>query len=141
MRRLILAFALVVLGGVGVSAQAAGTRVQVKGELVDTFCAVSEIMFAYGTAHYQCAVWCAAGGIPVSIKDEKGDFYVVLKIADDENALVNKKLITIQAHRATVDGDLLERNGVKYLLVSQVADDKGIVDLTHEQQGILPFGN
>ena len=39
-----------------------------------------------------------------------------------------------------MDGDLYERDGVKYLIVTQVADDKGIVNLTHDEYGIQPFG-
>ncbi len=40
----------------------------------------------------------------------------------------------------TVDGDLIERDGVKYLLVDAVADDKGIVNLTDADYGVVPFG-
>lgn len=122
------------------SASAAGTRVQVTGEIVDTWCSVSGIMFAYGTAHHQCAVWCAVGGIPVSIRDEAGDHYLVLRIGDDTDTVANPKVVTIQSHQVTVDGELIERDGVKYLLVDQVADDKGVVNLTHEDYGIVPFG-
>ena len=32
-------------------------RVRVTGEIVDTWCYVTEIMYAEGTAHHQCAVW------------------------------------------------------------------------------------
>ncbi|OQW54771.1 hypothetical protein [Candidatus Raskinella chloraquaticus] len=140
-RYLGLAFAAFGFASLSLPAQAAGKQVQVKGEIVDTFCSVSEIMYAYGTAHYQCSVWCAAGGIPVSIKGDDGEFYVVLKINEDTNTIINNKLLTIQAHHVTADGELLERNGVKYILVSQVADDKGVVNLTHDEHGILPFGN
>ena len=117
------------------------TRVKISGEVVDTFCSVSEIMFAYGTAHYQCAVWCAVGGVPVSVKADDGEFYMVLRVEDDEVNVVNPKLLKIQAHKVTVDGDLIKRNGVNYLLVSQVADDKGVVNLTHDENGIVPLGN
>ncbi len=51
-----------------------------EGELIDTWCSITGIMFAYGTAHHQCAVWCAVGGIPVSIKDKDDNTYLVLKI-------------------------------------------------------------
>lgn len=118
----------------------AETRVQVTGELVDTWCAVTGIMFAYGTAHHQCAVWCAVGGIPVSIRDAEGNFYMVLRLGDDDVSVANPKLVTIQSHQVTVDGELFERDGVKYLLVDAVADDKGIVNLTHDENGIVPFG-
>jgi hypothetical protein len=122
-------------------AQAQGTRVKITGEVIDTFCQVSEIMFASGSAHYQCAVWCAVGGIPVSIKDKNGEIYMILRIDEDESNVSNPKLVTIQAHEVTVDGELIKRDGVNYLLVSKVADDKGIVSLTHDEHGILPFGN
>jgi hypothetical protein len=39
------------------SLAAAAERVRVTGELVDTWCSTSGIMYAYGTAHHQCAVW------------------------------------------------------------------------------------
>ena len=50
-------------------ALATAERVQVEGEIIDTWCYISEIMggseAVLGSAHHQCAVWCAAGGIPV----------------------------------------------------------------------------
>ena len=51
-------------------------RVQVTGEIVDTWCNVSGLMFGLGTAHHQCAVWCTLGGIPVSIRDKDGKMYL-----------------------------------------------------------------
>ena len=113
---------------------------QVTGEIIDTWCSVTGIMFAYGTAHHQCAVWCAVGGIPVSIKAADDQTYMVLRIGDDTTSVANPKIVTIQSHQVTVDGELIERDGVKYLLVDQVADDTGIVNLTHEDYGIVPFG-
>jgi hypothetical protein len=121
-------------------AQAEGKRVQIKGEAVDTFCNVSEIMFASGTAHYQCAVWCAVGGIPVSIKTESGDMYMVLRIEEDDASSAGPRIVRIQGSEVTVDGELFERDGVKYILVTKVADEKGVIKLTHEEHGIQPFG-
>jgi hypothetical protein len=115
-------------------------RVQVTGEVIDTWCYVTEIMFALGTAHHQCAVWCAVGGIPVSILSEDGKVYVVLKIEGDDTSVNNPKVVNIQTHQITVDGDLYDRDGVNYLIVNQVADDSGIVNMTHEEYGIQPFG-
>tara|TARA_E500000318_G_scaffold93344_1_gene92393 strand:- start:4780 stop:5187 length:408 start_codon:yes stop_codon:yes gene_type:complete len=115
-------------------------RIRVEGELIDTWCYVTEIMYARGSAHFQCAVWCAVGGIPVSIRADDGTLYVVLRVEDDSQNVSNPAMIRIQSHQVTVDGDLIERDGVKYLLVTQVADDKGIVDLTHEKFGIQPWG-
>ena len=115
-------------------------RVQVSGEIIDTWCYVTEIMFALGTAHHQCAVWCAVGGVPVSILGEDGNVYVVLKVEGDGNNVANPKIVDIQTHKVTVDGDLYERDGVRYLIVTQVLADGGIVNMTHEEYGIQPFG-
>jgi hypothetical protein len=130
--------ALAILGPVATAG--AAERVHVTGELVDTWCAVSGIMYGYGTAHHQCAVWCAVGGIPVSIKAADGTFYMVLRIDGDDTSVANPRLIDIQTHEVTVDGDLYRRDGVNYLLVDQVASDGGIVNLTHGEYGIVPFG-
>lgn len=130
---------LLAVAGAG-SGQAAPQRVQVTGEVVDTWCSITGIMFAEGTAHHQCAVWCAVGGIPVSIKTADGAYYVVLKVENDDTSAPNATIVTIQSHQVTVDGDLYERDGVKYLFVSKVADDKGVVNMTHEEYGIVPFG-
>lgn len=115
-------------------------RVQITGEIVDTWCYVTEIMFAVGTAHHQCAVWCAVGGIPVSIVGEDGNVYMILKVEDDDQSVANPRIVDIQTHQVTVDGDLYERDGVRYLLVTQVLADGGIVNMTHEDYGIQPFG-
>jgi hypothetical protein len=138
--------AAAVLAGAGlwsappIQAQTQGRMVRITGEIIDTFCHVTEIMFASGTAHYQCAVWCAVGGIPVSVKTEDGEIYMVLRIDEDDTSVANPRLIRIQGSEATVSGELFERDGVKYLLVTQVADEKGVVKLTHEEHGIQPFG-
>lgn len=123
-------------------AQAAATpqRVQVTGEIIDTWCYVTEIMYALGTAHHKCAIWCAAGGIPVGIKDADDKVYMVLKVEGDDVTVANPKVLKIQTHQVTVDGDLYVRDGVNYLIVNTVADDKGIVNMTHEDYGIQPFG-
>ncbi|PPR23120.1 MAG: hypothetical protein CFH38_01060 [Alphaproteobacteria bacterium MarineAlpha10_Bin1] len=42
-------------------------RVTVTGEVIDPWCYLSEIMWATGSAHHQCAIWCARGGTPSSI--------------------------------------------------------------------------
>ncbi len=134
------AAALLVLASATASPAAPPERVTVSGEIIDTWCYVTEIMYGLGTAHHQCAVWCALGGIPVSVLGEDGKVYVVLKVEDEEANVANPRLIEIQTHRVTVNGDLYERDGVNYLIVTQVADDRGIVNLTHEEYGIQPFG-
>jgi type 1 fimbria pilin len=89
------------LGAATATAQAATPetkRVSVTGEIVDTWCNVTMIMFAEGSGHYQCAVWCAAGGIPVSIKDEDENVYVVLKVEGEESNVAAPSILRIQAH-------------------------------------------
>ncbi|MEH6630879.1 MAG: hypothetical protein V7776_08640 [Halopseudomonas aestusnigri] len=127
--------------GAAVSAATSPERVQVTGEIIDTWCYVTEIMGdAQGTAHHLCAVWCAIGGIPVSILGEDGHVYMVLKVESEDANVANPTVVNIQTHKVTVDGDLYERDGVKYLFVNQVADDQGVVNLNHEDYGIIPFG-
>ena len=134
--------AAVLCGAIAPSPASAQTsRIQVKGELVDTWCSVTGIMFAAGTAHHMCAVWCAVGGIPVSIKDEAGNYYMVLRIAEDDENAANPRFVKIMSHEVSVDGELVERDGTKYLFVTRVIDDQGVVNLTHEDNGIQPFGN
>jgi len=121
------------------AAQAAGgKRMTVTGEVIDTWCYLTEIMYAEGTAHHRCAVWCAAGGIPVGIKGDDGKVYMVLKMGSDTTNVVNPAILTIQTHKVTVNGDHYRRDGIDYLLVSKVVEDAGIVNQTHQKHGIQP---
>ena len=119
---------------------AAPQRVEVTGEVIDSWCYISEIMYPEGTAHHQCALWCAAGGIPVGILGDDGEVYLVLKMGDDTTSVANPTVLDIQSHRVRVDGDLYLRDGMRYLLVDRVITDQGIVNQTHEDYGIQPFG-
>ncbi len=118
-----------------------GERVKVTGEVIDTWCYITEIMFPEGSAHHQCAVWCAAGGIPVGILGDDGTVYMVLKVGDDATSVANPAVLEIQSHRVKVDGALYKRDGINYLVVDQVLADEGIVKVNHEEWGIQPFGN
>ncbi len=145
-RRVLLAGLCATLGagalGAGTApAQAAtGQRVTVTGEVIDSWCYLTEIMYPEGTAHHQCALWCAAGGIPVGILADDGTVYTVLKLGDDSTGNANPKVLEIQSHRVSVEGDLYARDGINYLLIDRVVDDQGIVKLTHDDYGIQPFG-
>ncbi len=116
-------------------------RVTIAGEVSDSWCTVSGLMFARGTAHHQCAIWCALGGIPVAIRSADGALYILLKLGDDENSAANPRIARMATHEVVVEGELLERDGVNYLLVDRIADDKGVITMTHEEHGIQPFGN
>lgn len=116
-------------------------RVTVTGEVIDSWCYLSEIMWALGSAHHQCAVWCAAGGVPVGILGEDEQVYIVLKMEDDPAVLENPRLMKVQTDKVTVEGDLYERDSVKYLAIDQVIDNEGIVNYSHEEFDIQPFGD
>jgi hypothetical protein len=119
---------------------AQGQRVRITGEVVDTWCNVSGLMYGLGTAHHQCAVWCALGGIPVSVRDGDGNLFLVLRLEEDEANAGNPRIARFQTHQVTVDGELIERDGVRYLLVTKIADDKGVINMTHDEYGVQPFG-
>ena len=142
MRKCLLAGLVCVALGAGatVAQAAAGQRVKVTGEVIDSWCYLTEIMYPEGSAHHQCALWCAAGGIPVGILADDGTVYTVLKLGDDTTSNANSKVLEIQSHRVSVEGDLYARDGINYLLIDRVVDDRGIVKLTHDDYGIQPFG-
>ena len=78
--------------------------------------------------------------IPVGILADDGQVYVVLKLEDDPTSNANPRLLELQSHKVSVEGDVYERDGIKYLVVDQVVSDEGIVKLTHDDYGIQPFG-
>ena len=115
-------------------------RVTVTGEIIDSWCHLSEIMWASGSAHHRCAVWCARGGVPVSILGEDEEVYVLLLVEDDPEVIGNEAVFRSQTNEVVVDGDLYERDGVKYLAVTKIVEDRGIVNFSHEDFDIQPGG-
>ncbi len=130
---------LLALGASGAEA-AKGKQIKITGEIIDSWCYLTEIMYPLGTAHHQCALWCAVGGIPVGIVDDEGTVYVILKVEDEPGNVAPKGMLDIQTHKVTYEGTAYERDGMKYLLVSKLIEDAGIVNMTHEEYGIQPFG-
>ncbi len=122
------------------AAPASAERVTVSGEVIDSWCYLTEIMYPLGSAHHQCAIWCAAGGIPTAILDDDGTVYIVLAVEGDGTGVANPALLDIQSHRVTVEGDAFERDGMSYLVIERFVADQGIVNLTHDEYGIQPFG-
>lgn len=115
-------------------------RVTVTGEVIDSWCYLSEIMWALGSAHHRCAVWCARGGVPVSILGEDEEVYVLLLVEDDPGVIGNEAVFRSQTNEVVVDGDLYERDGVKYLAVTEIVEDRGIVNFSHEDFDVQPGG-
>ena len=142
MRMPIFTAAALMLGAAATAgdAYAAGQRVKVAGEIIDSFCAISGIMHGFGTAHHQCAVWCAVGGVPVGIMGDDGKAYLILKVEADTTNVTPAKLLDIQTAHVTVDAELYVRDGVNYLLVDKIVANDGIKNLSHKEHGIVPFG-
>ena len=120
---------------------AEGERVQIKGEIIDTWCYFSGVMggpeSVVGSAHHTCALWCAAGGIPVGVLAEDGTVYMVLKWAGDGD-VVSETILKVQSHEIEADGIVHERDGVKYLIVEKIIADNGITNQNHDDFGVTP---
>ena len=127
--------------GAGPAGAAAGKKVTITGEIIDSWCYLTEIMYPLGTAHHQCALWCAVGGVPVGIVDADGVVHVILEVGDEPGNVAPQGVLDIQTHKVTFEGTSIERDGMRYLLVSKLVEDQGIVNQTHEDRGIQPFGD
>lgn len=120
-----------------------GERKTITGEVMDTWCYVSQIMggsdFVVGTTHHVCAVWCAAGGVPVGLLDKSdGTIYMIMGFGEDPSNVANAQILDIQSHEVTVEGTIYNLDGINYIMVENVVEDKGITNFTHEIIGILP---
>jgi len=124
------------------SAATEGKRVSLKGELIDTWCYFSGVMggpdSVVGSAHHTCAIWCAAGGIPVGMLGEDGDVYMILKLPDDDNSAGGDTFVELTNDTIEAEGMMYERDGLKYLVVSEVTSNDGVANLTHEEVGVIP---
>jgi hypothetical protein len=119
-----------------------GTRVQITGEIMDTWCYFSGVMggpdAVVGTAHHTCALWCSAGGIPVGLLGEDGTVYMVLKIENDDSSAGGETQLRLASHTVTADGMLYERDGLNYLVVEEVVEDLDIQVFNAEGYGTVP---
>lgn len=117
-------------------------RVQVRGEVIDTWCYFSGVMggedAVVGSAHHTCALWCAAGGIPVGLLAEDGEVYMVLKLESDDHVAGGETMLDLQSDVIKADGLLYQRDGVNYLVVEKVLANEGIQTLNHEDFGPVP---
>ena len=136
-----LASAAMALGLASNALAAEGERIQVTGEVIDTWCYFSGVMGSpesvTGSAHHTCALWCAAGGIPVGLLAEDGTVYMVLKWEGNAD-VAGDTLLSVQSHEITADGILHERDGVNYIIVEKVVADAGITNQNHEDFGVVP---
>ncbi|KAG1702801.1 hypothetical protein GQR58_004291 [Nymphon striatum] len=85
--------------------------IEIKGEIIDTWCYLSGVMggqdAVIGTAHHTCALWCAAGGIPVGVLDEDGQIYMVLKLKGEDTLKQSDSIMEIQSDVITAKGPSL----------------------------------
>lgn len=118
-----------------------GERVTLSGEMIDTWCYFSGVMgppeATLGSAHHTCAMWCAQGGIPVGLRAETGEVYMVLKIPGSERVTGGDAVLEVMSDRLTVDGVAWERDGVRYVLIDRVVENAGIA-ATHDEWGVVP---
>lgn len=119
-----------------------GTRIQVTGEIMDTWCYYSGVMggeeAVVGSAHHTCAVWCAAGGIPVGLITDEGKVYLVLELEGVGTADGATTVLDLQSDRITADGVHYQRDGIDYIVVEKVTSNEGITNLNHEDFGVIP---
>lgn len=136
------AASLLALGFATPSLAAQGERIQITGEIIDTWCYFSGVMggpdAVVGSAHHTCALWCSAGGIPVGLLGEDGEVYMVLKINGDAQNASGDTNLNLASHEITADGMLYKRDGLNYLVVENVITDHGITNLNHEDYGVTP---
>jgi hypothetical protein len=140
--RTALLTALIALAPLGAQAATEGKRVSLKGELIDTWCYFSGVMggpdAVVGSAHHTCAMWCAAGGIPVGMLGEDGEVYMILKLPGEENSVGGDTFVELTNDVIEADGMMYERDGLKYLVVSEITSNDGVANLTHEDYGVIP---
>ncbi len=124
------------------SAAANAKAIEIKGEIIDTWCYYSGVMggqdAVIGTAHHTCALWCAAGGIPVGVLADDGQVYMVLKLQGEDAIAQTDTIMEIQSDVITAKGMHYVRDGVNYLVVSDVIANDGITNLNHEDYGPVP---
>jgi len=136
------AIGALLLSGFAAHAAQEPQRVTVTGEIMDTWCYYSGVMggkdAVVGSAHHTCAVWCAAGGIPIGLLTKEGEVYLVLEIAGSGTGDASQTVLDIQSDTLTADALLYERDGFKYLVVEKVVSNEGIVNKTHEDFGVVP---
>jgi type 1 fimbria pilin len=84
-------------------------QITVTGEVVDLVCYIDH--GATGADHADCARKCISMGLPVGIKTEKGETYMLV----GEHKPINKKLAPLAAKTITVKGKAVERDGIHML--------------------------
>jgi len=139
---LLAPLALAAVTAAGGARAAAPETVHVTGEVIDTWCYFSGVMggpdSTLGSAHHTCALWCAAGGIPVGMLGDDNVVYMILKFPGGGPVTGGDAILDAQSNRITADGQLFQRDGINYLVVNDVVANEGIVNHSHEDYGVIP---
>jgi len=99
---------------------AAATEQSLTGEVVDITCYLSEGENGIGKGHASCARKCIKNGLPVAIR-AGGQLYIA-SMASHEPA--NATLAEFAAQTVTVYGQIVERDGLKFISVTSVEKAK-----------------
>lgn len=95
---------------------AAGEKVTMTGEVVDSACYIAQ--GAAGAGHRECAQKCADKGIPLALlDDESGD---IVWLAGSDHTPANDTLREYAGQKVTVTGTLAERGGARLLTIESV---------------------
>jgi hypothetical protein len=137
-----LLLAITVSAPIAAAATTKPKPIEIKGEIIDTWCYLSGVMggpeATSGSAHHTCALWCAAGGIPVGMRAEDGTVYMILKIKGEEPLEKSDTIMEIQSNVITARGHHYVRDGVNYLVVDKVVANDGITNHNHNDYGPVP---
>ncbi|MCK0135692.1 DUF3316 domain-containing protein [Arenibacter sp. S6351L] len=88
----------------------------IKGEVLDMSCYVTQD--AIGQGHKKCAQACLDKGLPAGILGEDGNVYLLVE--DHSAADAYKEVIAHAAEKVEVTGKVIDKNGVKSLVVEKV---------------------
>lgn len=75
---------------------------------------------------------------PVGLLAEDGTVYMVLKVGEDDQTAGGDTTLKLAAHTVEADGMLYERDGLNYLVVSEVVSDLDITNQNHDDYGNVP---
>jgi hypothetical protein len=90
----------------------------IKGEVVDLMCYLDH--GAKGDKHSGCAKKCIESGGPVGILTADNQLYLVI----GDHKPLNEKLAPLAAKTITLQGKVVERDGVKMISNAEIQEEK-----------------
>jgi len=97
------------MGSMKKEANTAGGPITVKGEVLDMACYMDH--GAQGEKHASCAKTCIESGLPVGLKAEDGNTYLLI----GEHKPINAAIAPYAAKTVTIKGKLVSRDGLKMI--------------------------